>query len=168
MLFDHEMEDCPTLMVRLCDKGELQPPLTQNLQMMRSEPCEEDINVNIMLRSGFTTWDDKGKQPEESTWVCKAPTKELEFDLERTKETLMEAKGSFYIASTSGSKGRLEPEMDPLMLTMFLDTCMKLLHDSKAIKGLQELITRCVGTAPGEAHNANRKGNEIDHTDQRI
>ena len=27
---------------------------------------------------------------------------------------------------------------------------MKLLHDSKAVKGLQELITRCVGTAPRE------------------
>jgi len=36
------------------------------------------------------------------------------------------------------------------MLTTFLETCMKLLHDNKAIKGMQELINRCVGTAPGE------------------
>jgi len=62
----------------------------------------------------------------------------------------MEAKRSFTDASTSGSKDKLELEMDPSMLTTFLETFMKLLHDSKAIKGLQELITRCVGTAPGE------------------
>jgi len=38
--------------------------------------------------------------------------------------------------------------MDPSMLTTFLDTCMKLLRDSKAIKGLQELINKCVGNTP--------------------
>lgn len=38
------------------------------------------------------------------------------------------------------------------MLTTFLETCMKLLCDNKAMKGLQELITRCTGTAPGEPH----------------
>lgn len=33
--------------------------------------------------------------------------------------------------------------MVPLILTTFLKTCMKLLRDNKAVKGLQELITRC-------------------------
>lgn len=55
----------------------------------------------------------------------------------------MEAKKSFIEASTLGSKDKLEPEMDPSMLTTFLETFMKLLHDNKALKGLQELITRC-------------------------
>ena len=77
-------------------------------------------------------------------------TKEPEFDLEHAKETFMEAKKSFADASTSGSKDKLELEMDPSMLTTFLETCMKLLHDNKAMKGLQEIITRCVG--PGELH----------------
>ena len=36
--------------------------------------------------------------------------------------------------------------MDPSMLTTFLETCMKLLCETKAVKGLQELITRCVGS----------------------
>ena len=36
------------------------------------------------------------------------------------------------------------------MLTMFLETCMKLLHDSKVVNGLQELINRCVETASRE------------------
>jgi len=62
----------------------------------------------------------------------------------------MEAKKSFTETSTSGSKDQLELEMDPSMLTTFLETYMKLLHDSKAMKGLQELITRCVGS--GEPH----------------
>ena len=57
----------------------------------------------------------------------------------------MEAKKSFMEASTSGSKYQLESGMDPSMLITFLETCMKLLHDSKVVKGLQELITRCAG-----------------------
>ena len=88
----------------------------------------------------MTTGDDKGKQSEESAWVHKAPTKEPKFDLECTQETFMEAKKSFTQASTSGSKDQVEPGMVPLMLTTFLEKCMKLLYNSKAVKGLQELI----------------------------
>lgn len=57
--------------------------------------------------------------------------------MKHVKENFMEAKRSFVDASTLGSKDRLELEMDPLMLNMFLETCMKLLHDNKAVKGLQ-------------------------------
>lgn len=160
--FDHETEDYHTLIARLCDKGILQPPLTQNLQMMRSEPCKEDLNVNIILRSGMIIGDDKGKQPEESAWVCKAPIKEPEFDLELTKETFMEAKKSFMEASTLGSKDQLELEMDPSMLTKLLETCMKLLRGSKVVKGLQEFIARCVG--PGELHLVYKLGKNTSRT----
>ena len=72
--------------------------------------------------------------------------------MEHAKETFMETKKSFANASTSKSKDRPELEMDPSMLTMFLETCMNLLHDSKAIKGLQELITRSTRTASRELH----------------
>ena len=109
-----------------------------------------------MLRSGVTTREDKGKQLEEDTWVRKAPTKEPEFDLEHAKETFMEAKKIFAEASTSGSKDQPEPGMDPSMLTTFLETCMKLLRDNKAVKGLQELITRC--TWSGEPHVVRKLG----------
>lgn len=34
---------------------------TQNLYMMRVEPHKEDQSVNIVLRSGITIGDDKGK-----------------------------------------------------------------------------------------------------------
>jgi len=62
----------------------------------------------------------------------------------------MEAKKSFTETSTSGSKDQPELGMDPSMLTTFLETCMKLLHDNMEIKGLQELITKCAGS--GEPH----------------
>jgi len=157
-LFDHETEDYSTLIARIRDKGALPPPPTQNLQMMRFEPCEEDPNVNIALRSGIVTGDDKGKQPEDSTWVRKALMKEAEFDLECTRETFMEAKKSFVEASTSGSKDKPKQEMDPSMLTTILETCMKLLRDSKVVKGLQELINKCTRTAPSEPHVVRKIG----------
>jgi len=61
----------------------------------------------------------------------------------------MGVKKSFVDASTSGRKDRPEPEMDPSMLTMFLEMCMKLLRDSKVVKVLQELINRCTRTTLG-------------------
>jgi len=149
-------------MVQMHEKGVLQPPSTQNIQMMRSKLREEDPNVNMVLRSGVTTGKDKGKQPKEDTWVHKAPTKEPEFDLERTKETFMEDKKSFAEASTSGSKDQPKPGMDPSMLTTFLETCMKLLHDNKAVKGLQELITRCARS--GELRVVRKQGKHALHT----
>jgi len=103
---------------------------------MRTKPNKEDPNMNTVLRSGMTTGEDKGKQPEESEWVCKALEKEVGFDLEHTKETFMEAKKRFVDVSTSRSQDKLSKEMDPSMLTMFLETYMKLLQDSKAMKGL--------------------------------
>jgi len=94
--------------------------------------------------------DDKGKEPEDNTWVHKAPMKEAKFDLEHAWEAFMEAKKSFVEASTSGSKDKPKTEMDPSIVTTFLETCMKLLRDSKAMKGLQELINRCAQTVLGE------------------
>lgn len=79
------------------------------------------------------TGEDKGKQPEEGDWVRKSPEKENRFDLEHAKETFMEAKKSFAKASTSASQEKLTEEMDPSIITMFLETCMKLLHDSKVV-----------------------------------
>jgi len=55
----------------------------------------------------------------------------------------METKKSFIEALTSGSRDKPTEEMDPSMLTTFLKTCMKMLHDSKVVKGLQEMISKC-------------------------
>lgn len=69
--------------------------------MMRVEPHEEDQSINIVLRSGVPTGVDKGTQPKEDKWVCKAVEKEVDFDLNHVKETLMEAKKNFAKACTS-------------------------------------------------------------------
>ena len=78
--------------------------------------------------------------------------KEDKFDLEHAHEALIDAKKCFIKAFTSGIKDTPKPEMDPSMLKTFLETCMKLLRYSKVLKGLQELINRCVGTMPHELH----------------
>ena len=78
------------LIAGLHEKGVLLPHSTQNLLMMRAEPCKEDPNVNIVLQSGIAMGENKGKQPEESTWVRKPPVKEVVFDLEHARKMFME------------------------------------------------------------------------------
>ncbi len=71
---------------------------------MRSEPRKEDLNVNIVLWSGIATRDDEGKQLEDNAWVCKAPVKEADFNLEHARKMFMEVKKISCEASTLGSK----------------------------------------------------------------
>jgi len=69
-------------------------------------------------------------------------------------------------ASTPDMRDQLEPRLDPSMITTFLKTCMKLLCESKAIKGLKELITRCTGS--GEPHVVWKIGRHDLHTGQEM
>ena len=78
----------------------------------------------------------------------------------------MEAKKSFARASTLGSKEQTKPERDTSMLTTILETCTKLLWDTKVVKGLQELITRCAGT--DEPHNVQKLGEHALRTRQEM
>jgi len=80
----------------------------------------------------MTIGEDKGKQPKEGEWVCKAIEKEVGFDLECAKEIFMEAMKRFTKDSTAGSQDKQLDEMDPSMLTTYI----KLLHDSKVVNGL--------------------------------
>lgn len=84
----------------------------------------------------MTTGEDKGKHLEEGEWVHKVAKKEVGFDFEHAKETFMEANKNFVEASTLGSHDKQSKEMDPCMLTIFLDTYMKMPCNSKAVKGL--------------------------------
>lgn len=116
--------------------------------MMRFEPHEEDHSINIITRIGMTTGADKGKQPKDDGWVCKVTEKEVYFDLNRTNGTIMEVKKKFSKASTSGSHGKIPEttvtqEVDPSVLATFLKTYMKLLHNQRVVKRLQELIDKC-------------------------
>lgn len=128
------IEDFLILITKMREnKTQTQHP-TLNIQMMRSKPCEEDHNVNIVMRSGVATGKDKGKQPETEGWVCKAVEKEVWFDLNWAKETFMEAKKNFAEASTSGSQEKSArnsevKDVDPSLLVTFIKTCMKPLRD---------------------------------------
>lgn len=112
--------------------------------MMRSEPREDEPSVNIVMRSGISTGEDKGKQLEVDGWVCKAAEKQVGLDLSKVKENFMEAKKRFVEASTSESQGKSGGndalDVDPSLLVTFLKTCMKLVRDRKVVEGLQELI----------------------------
>lgn len=57
----------------------------------------------------------------------------------------MEAKKIFVEASTSASQNKVQEtsafvEVDLFVLTMFLETYIKLIHNRKFVEGLQELI----------------------------
>lgn len=70
----------------------------------------------------------------------------------------MEVRKIFTEASPLGSHDELSEEVDTSMLTTFLETCTKLLHDIKAVKQLQELINKCVGKeGVDEGHHVIRK-----------
>ena len=57
--------------------------------------------INVVTRSGATTQvQNKEKQPDEA-WVRKTPEKIPAFDVEREKETFIEAKKYFADPSTS-------------------------------------------------------------------
>lgn len=140
------MVDYLTLITQMHKKGVLQPTPTQNVQMMKSEPLKEDPRVNMVLRSGIAIKGDAWKQSAEDKKGHDAPTREIEFEVEQVKKMPKEAQKSFMEVSTPGRRNQIEPGMDPSMLTTFLETCMKLLCDNGAVKGLQELITKCTGS----------------------
>ena len=69
--FNHEMIDCPTLIAQIREKRVVQQMTTQNVQNMRAEPCEEDPNINMVLKSGTTTGEDKRKVTKDDVGVRK-------------------------------------------------------------------------------------------------
>ena len=70
---------------------------TQNIQMISVEQ-RTTLAINVVTQSGATTHIQK--QTDEA-WVRKAPKKVPAFDIEREKETFMEAKRDFDGPSTT-------------------------------------------------------------------
>ena len=64
-------------------------------------------SINVVTWSGATTHiQNMEKQPDEA-WVCKALERVSAFDIEREKETFMEAKRDFADPSTSVALAQL-------------------------------------------------------------
>jgi len=49
------MIDFATLIAQIHEKRVAQPMMTQNIQMMRFEPCKEDPSMNMIPRNGMAT-----------------------------------------------------------------------------------------------------------------
>ena len=86
-------------------------------------------------------------------WVRKAPEKIPAFDVEREKETFMEAKKDFSDLSTSvapvqqhqqqQSQSQEDSTDKVSTLSSFLQSCMKLLRNQNALNELQKVIAFC-------------------------
>ena len=101
----------------------------QNIQMMRSELHKEDPNMNMVHRSGATIEEDKGKQPEEDMWVRKAPIKELEFDLQRVKETFWKSPAipPAYDLEVTSNEHELGSQDEAVYLPTCVDGCIRMM-----------------------------------------
>lgn len=122
---------------KIHEKKATPPITTQNVQMMRSEPCNDELMVNMVLWHDATIGEVNG-------------------------ETNMEARESFMGVSTQGSRDRAKLARDPSMLTTFLKTCIKLLRDNRVVKGLHEVTNRCVGW--GEPRTVRKLGRHASRT----
>ena len=82
----------------------------QNLQMMISKVREDDPSVNMVTGSGADMGVDKaeGKKPVADAWVRKAREKSNGFNMQREKETFMEAKNSFMDLGSLTSKTQMQ------------------------------------------------------------
>jgi len=118
--------------------------------MKQSEMREEDARINLMCRSDTIIGEDKG------SWT----------DTQIREEMGLKGRESFMEVSTLGSRDQHGPEIGPSMLTTFLETYMSLLHDSKAVKGLQELMNRCTGL--GEPRIIKKLGKQLMDTSREM
>ena len=91
------------------------------------------------------------KQPDEA-WVRKALVKVPAFDIEREKETFMEAKKYFVDSSTAVAPAQPHQPQSQLQeastdkvstLSSFLQSCLQLLRNQNALSELQKVIASC-------------------------
>jgi len=125
------------LISQIHEKREAHPTTMQNVQMMRSEPCNNEPKINMLLWSCASIREDDGV-------------------------TNMEASKIFTGVSTQGSRDRPELDRDSSVLTTFLETCIKLLRDNRAVRGLHKVINRCIGW--GEPCVVLKLGRHASHT----
>ena len=109
------------------------PP--QNIQMITAKQRPVPA-INVVTRSGATTQvQHKEKQPDEA-WVRKTPEKVPTFDVDREKETFMEAKKYFVEPSTAVAPMQQHQQQSQSQeastkkvstLSTILQSCIKLL-----------------------------------------
>ena len=112
-------------------------------------------------------------QPNEA-WVRKAPVKVPAFDIEREKETFMDAKQDFGDSTTAVAPTQPHQQQSQLQedstdkvstLSSFLQSCLKLLRNQIALSELQKVITSC---EPQQSSGQEKTVNRVRRTGREI
>ena len=91
------IEKCPQLIAKIQERNGAP---TQNVQMIVVEKIHVPP-INVVTRSGATTQVQHKEKQADEAWVRKTPEKVTTLDVDREKETFMEAKKDFADPSTS-------------------------------------------------------------------
>jgi hypothetical protein len=99
--FDHDIEDCPTLLRKIQEKINKN---NQNVQWIYEEVRDDGRNINIVTHGGAKTGDDTVRQdPTQHQWVKKNDEPQKQFDAQNEKGIFKKARKEFLkpnIAST--------------------------------------------------------------------
>ena len=94
---DHVIKQCLQLIAKIQERNSAP---TQNIQMITVDQRPVP-DINVVTRSGAMTHIQNMEKQLDEAWVRKAPEKVPAFDIEREKETFMEAKRDFVDPSSS-------------------------------------------------------------------
>ena len=120
--------------------------------------------LNVVTRSGATMQVQNTEKQSVEAWVRKTPEKIPAFDIDREKETFMDAKRDFadpgtLVATAHQHQQQLQSqEASPdqvSTLTSFLQSCMKLLINQNALNELQKILKSC------ESQRSSDKGKNV-------
>ena len=142
------IEQCPNLIAKIQERNSAP---TQNIQMIvveqRSIPA-----INVVTRSGATTHVQNTEKQSIEAWVRKTSENIPAFDVDREKETFMEARRDFDDPGTSVATTQQHQQQSHSQeaspdqvstLTSFLQSCMKLLRNKNALNELQKVLQSC-------------------------
>ena len=113
---------------------EKQLPPAQNMQRVKAELRDKDPSVNVVMRNGLATRG-TGEKVEIEPLIHKAVSKQEGLDLDKEREIFIAARRDFIETEASTSllptNLKVDEEVKP-----FLQACMKLLHNPKAMQNL--------------------------------
>ena len=111
------------------------------MQRVKAELRDKDPSVNVVTRSGLAIRG-TGEKVETEPLIHKVVSKQEGLDLDKSRETFMEARRDFLEIKESSSlllEGlKVAEEVKP-----FLQACMKLIRNPRVVQSLQALIDSC-------------------------
>jgi hypothetical protein len=163
-------KDCLQLDVKRQAKGNENPNLNQNVQMILVERCNEGANVAIVTHGGARIGNDmtdEGKQTKQ--WVRNLVGPILTFDPQQEKETYQRERKEVLRTDWGASTSTTPHEEDHAMrenptgkvstLTKFLRNCVELIKDEVMLSTLYDMIDQC--TRRRETLAAQRMVNQV-------